>query len=316
MNLIKGLINQSKDDAKSVAEFTRVVGGRVHALARAHDQITQENWSPASAQDLIKTEALAYLSHKKDRINIRGLDALLTPPAFTTLSLVMHELMTNSMKYGALCDSKGSVAIDLIERDTGDLEINWRETGGPPISSPPTRKGFGTTIIERSIPFELKGEAKLSYKTSGLEAHFVIPSAFVPQFKKPEENMLKTTSEPQFSATLTGDALVVEDNIIIAMDAEDIMNDLGASSVTVISNVGAALTAVEEKTFSFALLDVNLGVETSEPVAAILVEKNIPFAFATGYGDASELTKRFKAPVIQKPYEASAIANTLAQLKL
>lgn len=315
LNLIKGLINQSKDDARSITEFTNIVGGRVQALARAHDQITQENWSPASAQDMIKTEAKAYLNGKEDRVDITGPDALLTPPAFTTLSLVIHELMTNSMKYGALCDSRGTVGIRLEEKEDGALAINWREIGGPPIARPPSRKGFGTTIIERSIPFELKGEAKVSYRTSGVEANFVIPASFIPQFQNPEEKMENITSELNAAASLTGDVMVVEDNIIISMDAEDIMNSLGASSVTVASNVSAALTAIEETNFSFCLLDVNLGTETSEPIAKALEEKNIPFAFATGYGDASEVTKRFEAaPVVQKPYEISAVSNAFAHL--
>ena len=316
LNLIKGLINQSKDDSKSVAEFTHIVGGRVHALARAHDQITKENWSPASAQEMIKTEAKAYLSGKAERIEITGPDALLTPPAFTTLSLVIHELMTNSMKYGALCDSRGSVKLDLIEHEDGALEINWREAGGPPIKTPPTRKGFGTTIIERSIPFELKGKAKVSYKPSGLEANFIIPTPFVPQFQNPEDKMQDIQPLPPAAGTLAGDVLVVEDNIIISMDAEDIMKELGASSVTVVSNVNAAMNALDEKIFSFVLLDVNLGVETSEPVASALVDAGVAFAFATGYGDAAELTKRFDgAPVIQKPYERSSIANAIALIK-
>jgi len=316
LNLIKGLINQSKDDAKSISEFTNIVGGRVHALARAHDQITKENWSPASLQDMIKTEAAAYLDGEEKRIEMTGLDALLTPPAFTTLSLVIHELMTNSMKYGALSDSKGRVKLDLKKHQDGALDIKWREIGGPPINTPPTRKGFGTTIIERSIPFELKGEAKVSYEISGLEANFIIPPSFVPQFQKPTDKSKTPRPVQNFQATLSGEVLIVEDNIIIAMDAEDILKDLGASAVTVVSSVSDALTAIGEKAFSFALLDINLGVETSEPVAQALMEKNISFAFATGYGDSSELTKKFKGvAVIQKPYEKSAIANALANLK-
>ena len=198
-------------------------------------------------QDLINTEAKAYLDRKFSRVKLTGLDAMITPPAYTTLSLVIHELMTNSMKYGALCDSTGHIDIAFKRHSDDALKITWREKGGPPIQTPPTRKGFGSTIIERSIPYELKGEADISYKMSGLEAVFVIPPSFV---------------------------------------ATD---------------------------FSFALLDVNLGAETSEPVADKLKEKRTPFAFATGYGDATEITKRFDGvAVIQKPYDKSAIAQAIS----
>ncbi|MDB2438325.1 GAF domain-containing protein [Hellea sp.] len=316
LNLIKGLINQSSGDAKTIAEFTQIVGGRVHALARAHDQITQENWSPASIQDMILTEAAAYLDDKVSRLNIHGPDALLTPPAFTTVSLVIHELMTNSMKYGALSGPKGHVEVGLVRLRGGALVINWRESGGPQIKTIPTRKGFGTTIIERSIPFELKGEANISYKRAGLEADFVIPASFVPKFQKAEDKMPILKTRDLVEETLTGDVLVVEDNIIIAMDAEDIMKELGATTVTVAPDVSSALTAIGETSFAFALLDVNLGVETSEQVAAALLEKGTPFAFATGYGDAYKLTKQFEGvAVVQKPYERSSVANALAQMK-
>ena len=315
LNLIKGLINQSKDDATSVAEFTDIVGGRVHALARAHDQITKENWSPASAQQLIKTEARAYLDKKRDRIKISGPDALLVPTAFSTLSLVMHELMTNSMKYGALCDSRGSVDVNMVKHEDGALEIFWREKGGPPISMPPTRKGFGTTIIERSIPFELKGSADVFYKPTGLEANFMIPPAFVASFQNSVSEDLERHDKIQPQATLSGDVLVVEDNIIIAMDAEDYLLKLGASSVETASNVPAALEAIAKNKPTFALLDVNLGTETSEPIAVALFELNIPFAFATGYGDATGVTKQFEnIPVVQKPYGQDSISNALAKL--
>jgi light-regulated signal transduction histidine kinase (bacteriophytochrome)/CheY-like chemotaxis protein len=321
LNLIKGLINQSKDDATTVAEFTNIVGGRVHALALAHDQITKENWSPASARELIQTEAAAYLDGKKDQINIFGPDAMLTPPAFTTLSLVVHELMTNSMKYGALIDSRGTVDVTMARNKDAGVDIFWREKGGPPIQKTPTRKGFGTTIIERSIPFELKGTSDVSYKFTGLEAQFSIPASFVSEFKQDfpmkDDMPVENPQTPAVTPQLSGHVLVVEDNIIIAMDAEDMMGSLGADSVTVTSNVMSALDAIANTTFSFALLDVNLGVETSEPIAALLVESGIPFAFATGYGDAAEITKRFEnAPVVQKPYEKSSIENALGSLNL
>lgn len=319
LNLIKGLINQSKDDAESIADFTKVVGGRVHALAQAHDQITKENWGPSSTRDLIATEAKAYLDDKVARVNVTGLDALITPPAFTTLSLVIHELMTNSIKYGALCDSKGQIDVSLEKQIDGALEITWREKGGPPIKTPPIRKGFGTTIIERSIPFELSGDATVSYKTSGLEAKFLIPPSFVSEFRAhaPTDPDSQQQTDAAHAAQLSGDTLIVEDNLVIAMDAEDILAELGASSTRIASSVSAALAAIDETTPSFVLLDVNLGAETSEIVADRLTEDSIPFAFATGYGDALDLTRqRADVPLIQKPYDKSSVANALAKLKI
>ncbi len=319
LNLIKGLINQSKDDAKSISEFTEIVGGRVHALAQAHDQITNENWGPASAQDLIFTEAKAYLDEKNPRVSVTGPDPLITPPAYTTLALVIHELMTNSIKYGALSEVAGRVEVSLSRQIDDALDIKWVEIGGPPIQAPPVRKGFGTTIIERSVPFELNGDAQLSYKTSGLEASFMIPPNFVSEYRnalnaKPAK---ETEAQSSSGAKISGHVLVVEDNIIIAMDAEDILGEIGAQTVTIAPNVREGLDAVAGAEISFALLDVNLGTETSEAIASELTKQNVPFAFATGYGDATEITRRYpQAPVVQKPYDKSSVQNAIKSLNV
>ena len=101
LGLIRGVITQSKDSATDVESFTKVLGGRIHALAMAHDQITADNWGPASFRGLINAEAGAYLAGKADRVVINGPDVLIEPQAFTTVALVIHEMITNSAKYGA-----------------------------------------------------------------------------------------------------------------------------------------------------------------------------------------------------------------------
>jgi light-regulated signal transduction histidine kinase (bacteriophytochrome)/CheY-like chemotaxis protein len=319
LNLIQGLINQSKDDAKSISEFTKIVGGRVHALALAHDQITKENWGPASTKDLIKTEAKAYLDTKRDRLSIAGPDAIITPPAYTTLSLVIHELMTNSMKYGALSDANGHIDIELKRHSDEALELVWKERGGPPIQAPPTRKGFGTTIIEKSIPYELNGEASVSYKMSGLEARLMLPPSFVSEYRSGETDDTIKAVQPisNNGFKINGKVLVVEDNIIIAMDAEDMLMKMGASSVMIASNVSAALSELKDNSIAFALLDINLGSETSESVAIALKATKTPFVFATGYGDATDVSKRFAGtPVVQKPYDESSLTNALSNMTI
>ena len=318
LNLIKGLVNQSHAEARSVAEFTQVIGGRIHALARAHDQITDKKWTPTSVRELIETEAEAYLGLKATRVRIEGENALVSPQAFTTLSLVIHELMTNSAKYGALCDTSGSLRIGLSLEPDGSLVIDWREIGGPPITSQPTRTGFGTTIIERSIPYELGGKASLRYEMSGVEARFVIPEEYVTlpsgaESTKPKAPVPEEVSQEK--SGLSGCVLVLEDNIIIAMDAEQMLTQMGAADVALAADVSEALAHIDKSDITFALLDVNLGDETSEPVAEKLREKNIPFVFATGYGDAISMLDRFPdAPVVKKPYSSAAIERAVGKV--
>ena len=144
------------------------VAGRVHARARAHNQVTVDHWGPAPFQALVDAESAAFLADDPDRIDTAGNYVLLNPQAYSTMALVVHELVTNSAKYGSL-SAQGTVAIDWRRGEGGDLLIEWRERGGPPVS-PPTRRGFGTTIIERSVPYDRGGEANVDYRPEGVVA--------------------------------------------------------------------------------------------------------------------------------------------------
>lgn len=119
LNLIRGVVTQSRPEDRADSTFAATVGDRIQALARAHDQITSSNWGLGSLRDLVMLEAAAYLGPKAGRVVLDGADVLLEPQAFLTLALVVHEMMTNSAKYGALCDSLGRVDVRW-ERDALD----------------------------------------------------------------------------------------------------------------------------------------------------------------------------------------------------
>ncbi|EIZ80655.1 response regulator receiver modulated GAF sensor protein [Novosphingobium sp. Rr 2-17] len=315
LNLIRALVTQSKEGAATIDHFAEIVGSRIHALARAHDQVTRKDWAPASLYELIQTEAAAYANSRADRVQIEGRDALVAPGAFTTLALVIHELMTNSCKYGALSDSRGRVTICLDRADDGGLEIDWRESDGPPVKSP-TRRGFGSTIIERTIPHELGGTASTIFPESGLHAAFLIPANHISSFETPSAVLLEAAPNPRdtledgeaFARLASGAALIVEDNILIAMEAEDLLQGYGFSDCRVTGTVDGAMDVLRKADVSFALLDVNLGNETSEPIAMALRERGIPFIFASGYGDRDVQGGPFKdVPAVTKPYDESDV---------
>lgn len=319
LSLIRGLVRQSNRSAGSVRDYVEMLEGRIEALARAHDQITQDNWSPAPLARLIETEASAYLAGKAGRVTTAGPPILLRPAAFSTLALVFHELMTNSAKYGALSDS-GAVHIDWSLDVEGDLKIAWRETGGPAVQAP-TRQGFGTTIIQRSIPYDLHGKAEIRYVVTGLEADFCVPATHVvidgdhPAAAPPPVIVDADAPAQPPRPLLTGTVLLVEDSLIIAMDAEDILSSLGATRVVTAASTSAAFDEIVENEITLAVLDVNLGSETSLPVAEMLHARGIPFMFATGYGEQLRLPPELKdTPVLQKPYMAANLRRGLEQL--
>jgi light-regulated signal transduction histidine kinase (bacteriophytochrome) len=315
LSLVRGLVAQSKGSAMSVEEFASVLGGRIQALARAHDQVTNLNWAPVAFRALVESEAGAYLGARASRIKLSGPNVALDPMAFTTLALVVHEMMTNSAKYGALADSTGQVEV-IWHLDKGSsLVIDWKESGGPPVQAP-SRHGFGTTIIERSVPFDLKGDAEIRFDLLGVQARFVIPANYV-QVTPTSSAAAPLQMEAKPSAPrLAGTVLIVEDNLIIAMGAEVILLELGARHVDTAASVSQALKAIERSKPTFALLDINLGAENSIPVGKKLQELNVPFIFATGYGERAPVPPELAAaPIVQKPYTREVVENALAKLK-
>ncbi len=309
LSLIRGLISQTRDSSLSADAFVSTLDDRVQALARAHDQLTAKRWAPARLIELIVTETNAYLGEARDRIILDGPNVVIDPAAFTALALVVHELVTNAAKYGALSDS-GQVSLSWAIADDGSLGICWRETGGPPVL-PPTRKGFGSTIIERSIPYDLGGQAAASYPKAGFEAEFCIPSRFVGKILPDDDQVNLAPRAPAVhGCPLEGCmVLLVEDSLIIALDCEDHLRDLGAVDVRTAPSVARALALIEQREFDFAILDCNLGHETSVAVAHALIERKVPFAFATGYGEAPKVEGSLKhIGVIRKPYNPATLA--------
>ncbi|MET0137153.1 MAG: HWE histidine kinase domain-containing protein [Sphingobium sp.] len=320
LGVIRGLIRQSQPDEEVVRDFVKMVDGRIHALARAHNQITDDHWGPAPMQALIDAEVAAFVDDH-GRVLLDGIPVMLNPQAYSTMALVVHELVTNSTKYGSLSVPEGRVAISWARNDAGDLLLQWRETDGPPVVAP-TRRGFGTTIIDRSVPYDLGGTASIDYNPSGVEAQFRIPARHVsearsfagPAIRYPRPSPGHPQTPPR--AMLTGlDVLVVEDSLIIALDAEDIVGRLGAETTLTAATVEGAMDTIAAHTPHVAILDVNLGDRNSFAVADRLAKLGVPFLFATGYGEQAQLPLEHRGrTVLQKPYTLENMARAMDNL--
>lgn len=161
---------RSHDDPASFAEAFQA---RLMALSNTHDLLTRSHWRGADLREVLEHETAAHEPH---RVSLTGPAVALQPAAALALGMVFHELATNAAKYGALSAAGGRVLIDWsITQDAGPmLKILWREVGGPPVS-PPTRKGFGSRLIERSMRHELAGAMRFDYAEDGLVAELSIP---------------------------------------------------------------------------------------------------------------------------------------------
>lgn len=179
-------------------------------------------------QALIDAETAAIVGDK-ERLTSEGKPLLLKPQAYSTLALLLHELVTNSTKYGSLSVPTGRTRLGWHLDPRGDLILQWSESDGPPVKQP-RRKGFGTTIIERSIAYDLGGAAEVNYALKGITATFRIPARHVvepkPGYAGPARYKRSAPGHPQAppSQILKGQSvLLVEDSLIIALDAEDIL---------------------------------------------------------------------------------------------
>lgn len=318
LGLMRALVVQSRPGATTVDDFAKIIGGRIQALGRAHDQITSDDFSEVSLRSIIETEVQAYIGSKASRVTLEGPDIFVDAKAFSTLALVFHEMVTNSAKYGALCDHNGGVSVEWRIDPNGFCRLDWVETGGPTVQ-PPQRRGFGSTIIERSIPHDLEGTAIVRYLPKGLEAEFTLPPG-VFNIVQQERNhmplpMHQAMSQPapaqsQLFAGLHG--LIVEDNMIIALDAEQLMLDGGMAKVHLAASVAEARKIIATERLDIALLDVNLGPETSFPLVTTLNEKKVPFVFVTGYGERVVLPPEAGAAVaIKKPFATQQLTQAI-----
>jgi PAS domain S-box-containing protein len=170
---IQAMVLLTRRDAVSVADFSKTLVGRLHAMGRAHDLLARDKWTGASLHDVIRNEFQAYAGNDGARLSVVGEDARLSPRAAQTLSLGLHELTTNAAKHGALSVPEGRVEIRSAV-DGHELQLTWTESGGPEVR-PPATQGFGSTILERSIAHELGGSVRLDFKRSGLRARLRIP---------------------------------------------------------------------------------------------------------------------------------------------
>ncbi|WP_232631803.1 sensor histidine kinase [Methylobacterium sp. Leaf118] len=144
--------------------------GRLLALSAAHNVLTRESWTGADLRPVV-AEVLRPFETSGARFSLSGPDLRLQPRVALALGLVLHELCTNAAKYGALSVPEGRVAItweaDPPENGVRRLRLTWSEAFGPAVV-PPTRRGFGSRMIERGLAAELGGGARIDFPPSGV----------------------------------------------------------------------------------------------------------------------------------------------------
>ena len=158
---------------ESVKAYIQSVEGRINALARVHTVLSLSSWQGAEIRRLVDEEFAPY--SVGDQVALSGPEVQLRPATAQTLALALHELVTNSAKYGALSTLAGRLSVSW-EDDDGLLRLIWREEGGPPVRKP-TSQGFGTRSVLASIESQLGGRADFDWRSEGLLCRLAVPLA-------------------------------------------------------------------------------------------------------------------------------------------
>lgn len=165
LTIVQAIVGQTLRASSSVESATQVINDRLQALASAQDILTQTEFVEADTREIVEA-ALAAHKHAHRRVEIVGDAYRLTPQQALGLSLSIHELATNAIKYGSLSDEKGRVSISWRQA-RGLFEFQWVESEGPTVTMP-ERRSFGSKLIERVAAGYFGGEALLDFKAEGL----------------------------------------------------------------------------------------------------------------------------------------------------
>lgn len=174
--VVSAVIQQTLEVGDSPANFAKSIEGRIQAIAKAHSLLTHEGRGGALLGAIVKTELAPY-EGTPSRVTVIGGEVTLTPKAGMALAMALHELTTNAAKYGALSAAEGqlSVSWDHIGGiNQPILRIVWLETRGPAVQAP-TRRGFGTTLIERTLSHEFDAVVSREFLPAGLRCAIEMP---------------------------------------------------------------------------------------------------------------------------------------------
>lgn len=172
--IIQSLVRQSALAAKDKQALERAILGRIQALAAAHEVLSEAKWQAADLGSLAERELRPFA--EAGLVVMRGEPVRVPAKTAMTLAMVLHELATNATKYGALSVPEGRVEIAwrLAADEPPHLRLSWTETGGPPVAERAGR-GFGSTLLERSVTYELGGSMALDFRREGLVATIDLP---------------------------------------------------------------------------------------------------------------------------------------------
>ncbi len=156
---------------------------RLLTLSNVHSLLTDESWDSAELHAVIRASLRPHLGGARERLGFQGPNLRLRPKGAVALSMALHELGTNALKYGALSVEGGSVSLGWTI-DSGRFRLRWQERGGPSVTRP-TQTGFGSRMIERGLSAELQGEVRIDFRADGVACTIDAPLESISDESRP-----------------------------------------------------------------------------------------------------------------------------------
>jgi two-component sensor histidine kinase len=176
---VMAITSQSLKNATSMEQGREAIAHRLIALGRAHDLLLQTSWTSASLTAIVRAAIGPFDTAGAERFIVQVVEINVGPAAVLSLALALNELCTNAVKFGALSDPNGRVEItSKLDEKAQRFKLIWAEIGGPSVKEP-SRRGFGTQLIERSLARLLHGDARLRFEPSGVICEFDFPLALL-----------------------------------------------------------------------------------------------------------------------------------------
>ena len=172
---VQAIASHSARQANSLEAFMVSFSGRLQALSRAHDLLVETGWTGSEVGVLARRTLDPY--GVGERVTLDGQEVTLRPQAGVAMVMILHELATNAAKYGALSGAEGHVSVTWRRAEGVDGEqvhVDWTETAGPRVEEP-SRRGFGTVLVERLATNDLHGSARIAYDPTGLRCTLTFP---------------------------------------------------------------------------------------------------------------------------------------------
>lgn len=295
-------------------EFITAVRGRIAALGRAHSLLAQNRWEGAELAKIATDETAGY--HRGGQVVIGGPRLILPPNAVQPLSLLIHELATNAVKYGALSRETGRVDLHWSVRAGGELELSWTETGGPPPREPASA-GFGSTLVREVATRQLGGSLSIEWPPTGLRLVATLPpTAHRPDAASGASPSGASGSLEASASRRRGRVLIVEDESLIAMAISQDLMSLGWDIVGPAATIEEAHRLIGETALpDAAVLDVNLGGRLVYPLADWLQSRGVPFVFCSGYEQLESHPAYEAWPRVRKPVDVELLDGELRRVR-